>query len=248
MAAAKTGTVIVPTNPVSTADEMEYILVHSEARLAITERQYAEEIRAVAGRCPTDSVLEARPLAPLLDDLPSTPPDGAVAPFDEISIQYTSGTTSKPKGVLLTHANYLYGGEVMSKAMRVLPTDRHLMVLPLFHAGAQLHAFLPMLLASGSVGLMEHFSATRFVEQAVRHEVTLAALFAALIRMLLAKPRSEADGWTRLRAISYAQNITPQQFEQWHARLTCATAGSTAATTRGWTTRATSSSSTGRRI
>jgi crotonobetaine/carnitine-CoA ligase len=220
MAAAKTGTVMVPTNPVSTADEMEYILGHSEARLAITEPQYAAPVHAAAGRCPAlRAVLEARPLAPLLAGLPSTPPDSAVASHDEISVQYTSGTTSKPKGVLLTHANYIYGGEVMAKAMRVAPGDRHLIVLPLFHAGAQLHAFLPMLLAGGSVALMERFSATRFVEQALRHEATLAALFAAPIRMLLAQPRTPRDGRTRLRAVSYAQNVTPQQFDEWHERF-----------------------------
>jgi len=220
MAAARTGTVMVPTNPGSAADEMEYILAHSEARLAVTEPQYAAAIHAVAGRCPAlGGVLEARPLAPLLDGLPSVRPETAVAPLDEISMQYTSGTTSKPKGVLLTHANYIYGGEVMSKAMRVGPGDRHLIVLPLFHAGAQLHAFIPMLLCGGSVALMERFSATRFVEQAIRHEATLAALFAAPIRMLLAQPRSASDSRTRLRAISYAQNITPQQFEEWHARF-----------------------------
>jgi len=220
MAAAKTGTVMVPTNPVSTVDEMEYILVHSGARLAITERQYAAPVHAVAGRClALGGVLEVRPAAPLLDGLPATPPDAAVGSLDEISVQYTSGTTSKPKGVLLTHANYIYGGEVMSKAMRVGPGDRHLIVLPLFHAGAQLHAFLPMLLAGGSVALMERFSATRFVEQATRHEATLAALFAAPLRMLLAQPRSVADNATRLRAVSYAQNITPQQLDDWHARF-----------------------------
>jgi len=220
MAAAKTGTVMVPTNPVSTADEMEYILTHSEARLSVTEPQYAAPVHAVAGRCPTlGGVIEARPLEPLLRELPSTSPGTAVAPLDEISMQYTSGTTSKPKGVLLTHTNYLFGGEVMSKAMRVGPADRHLIVLPLFHAGAQLHAFLPMLLAGGSVALMERFSATRFVEQAMRHEATLVALFAAPIRMLLAQPRTPRDGQTRLRAVSYAQNVTPQQFEEWHERF-----------------------------
>ena len=220
MAAAKTGTVMVPTNPASTADEMEYILAHSEARLAITEPQYSAPVRASRPRCPSLlDVIECRPLDPLVAGLPATPPDAKVAPLDEISMQYTSGTTSKPKGVLLTHANYVYGGEVMSKAMRVAPADRHLIVLPLFHAGAQLHAFLPMLLAGGSVALMERFSATRFVEQAIRHEATLAALFAAPIRMLLAQPRSAADGGTRLRALSYAQNVTPQQFEEWHERF-----------------------------
>jgi crotonobetaine/carnitine-CoA ligase len=76
-----------------------------------------------------------------------------------------------------------------------------------------------MLLAGGSVALMERFSATRFVEQAIRHEATLAALFAAPIRMLLAQPPSPREGQTRLRAVSYAQNVTPQQFEEWHERF-----------------------------
>ena len=64
--------------------------------------------------------------------------------------------------------------EVMVKAMRAAPTDRHLIVLPLFHAGAQLHAFLPMLLVGGSIALIERFSAGRFVDQAIRHQATLA--------------------------------------------------------------------------
>src|SRR5262245_24484944 len=220
MAAAKTGTVMVPTNPASTVDEMEYVLGHSEARLAITEPRYSGPVHAARSRCPALlDVLECRPLDPLVTRLPSTPPEANVAPLDEISIQYTSGTTSKPKGVLLTHANYVYGGEVMAKAMRDGPDDRHLVVLPLFHAGAQLHAFVPMLLVGGSVALMERFSASRFVDQALRHEATLAALFAAPIRMLLAQPPRPEEGATRLRAISYAQNVTPRQFDEWHARF-----------------------------
>src|SRR6266511_6441137 len=95
-------------------------------------------------------VLESRPFVALVRAMPDTAPAINVASRDEISLQYTSGTTAKPKGVLLTHANYIYGGEAMVKAMRVAPVDRHLIVLPLFHAGAQLHAFIPMLLVGGS--------------------------------------------------------------------------------------------------
>jgi carnitine-CoA ligase len=220
LAAAKTGTVMVPTNPVSTPEEMVYILGHSEARLAVTEPRVGEACRAVRARCRALlDVVDCRPLEPLLRGLPDTPPDVAVASSDEVSMQYTSGTTSRPKGVLLTHANYLYGGEVMARTMRAAPDDRHLIVLPLFHAGAQLHAFIPMLLVGGGVALMERFSAGRFVDQAIRHQATLAALFAAPIRMLLAQPRRPEDGATRLRAVSYAQNVTPQQFEEWHQRF-----------------------------
>src|SRR5262249_32434475 len=139
LAAAKTGTVMVPTNPVSPPDEMAYILAHSEARLSITEAQHAGAVHAARARCSLlGAVLECRPIESVLRGMPDTPPDAKVSSADLISIQYTSGTTSKPKGVLLTHANYLYGGEAMAKAMRVIPTDRHLVVLPLFHAGAQL--------------------------------------------------------------------------------------------------------------
>jgi crotonobetaine/carnitine-CoA ligase len=220
LAAAKTGTVMVPTNPVATPDEMAYVLAHSEARLAITEPRVGEACRAARAESPALlDVVDCRPLAPLLAGLPDSAPAGTIASLDEVSLQYTSGTTSKPKGVLLTHANYVYGGEVMAKAMRAAPTDRHLIVLPLFHAGAQLHAFLPMLLVGGSVALMERFSAGQFVDQALRHQATLAALFAAPIRMLLGQPPRPEEGMTRLRAISYAQNVTPRQFEEWHARF-----------------------------
>jgi acyl-CoA synthetase (AMP-forming)/AMP-acid ligase II len=92
LAAARTGTVMVPTNPVSTADEMAYILAHSEARLSITEPRYAEACHA--GAAPLD-VIDVRPLEPLLEGLPDTPPEVAVVASDEISMQYTSGTTSK---------------------------------------------------------------------------------------------------------------------------------------------------------
>ena len=220
LAAARTGTVMVPTNPASTADEMAYILAHSEARLAVTERRYREVVLAARDRASDlGDVVDVTPLDALLRGFPESPPDVRVAPGDEVSMQYTSGTTSKPKGVLLTHANYIYGGEVMARAMRVGPDDRHLVVLPLFHAGAQLHAFLPMLLAGGSLAIVERFSASQFVSQAIRFEATLAALFAAPIRMLLAQPPSPDDRRTRLRAASYAQNITPQQWDAWHERF-----------------------------
>jgi len=81
MAAAKTGTVMVPTNPVSTADEMEYILVHSEARLVITEPQYAAPVHAARPRCPALlDVIECRPLDPLVAGLPATPASVTAAP------------------------------------------------------------------------------------------------------------------------------------------------------------------------
>lgn len=228
-AAAKAGAVMVPTNPDSTAAEMEYILEHSESEISFVEASTAGAVLACRGRCPRlreivlargqGSVAGARPLKELLAGLPDDPPRVRVDPLDEVAIMYTSGTTSKPKGVMITHANYIHGGEMMAKAMRVGPEDRHLIVLPFFHAAAQVHAFMPTLLTGASAAVMPGFSATRFWAQAVAHGATLAALFAAPVRMLLNQPPRPEDRQHRLRLVTYAQNLTPEDFETWHARF-----------------------------
>jgi crotonobetaine/carnitine-CoA ligase len=227
-AAAKTGTVMVPTNPDSTPDEMEYILNHSEAKVSFVQSSSAAPVLACRSRCPglrqvlvtrEGPVEDARSLAGLVDGQPDDPPGSSVSSLDEVAIMYTSGTTSRPKGVLITHANYLHGGEIMSKAMRVAPEDRHLIVLPFFHAGAHIHAFVPLLIAGASAAVMAQFSASRFWDQAIAYEATLAALFAAPVRMLLNQPGHPRDRQHRLRLVTYAQNVTPEEFEAWHARF-----------------------------
>src|SRR5262249_57148938 len=106
------------TSPACTAEEMAYILAHSEARLAVTEPRFGEACRAVRDRCPALlDIVDVRPLELLLAGLPETPPAICVSSRDEVSMQYTSGTTSKPKGVLLTHAHYLYCRAVVGHAL-----------------------------------------------------------------------------------------------------------------------------------
>ncbi|MBI4589111.1 MAG: AMP-binding protein [Candidatus Rokubacteria bacterium] len=227
-AAAKTGTVMVPTHPDSTPDEMEYILNHSEAKVAFVQGSSAASVLACRARCPRlqevvvareGPVEGARPLGELVERQPPEPPEVALGPLDEVAMMYTSGTTSRPKGVLITHANYLHGGEIMAKAMRVGPEDRHLIVLPFFHAGAHIHAFVPSLIAGASAAVMESFSASRFWDQAIAYGATLAALFAAPLRMLLNQPERPHDRQHRLRLVTYAQNVMPEEFEAWHARF-----------------------------
>jgi crotonobetaine/carnitine-CoA ligase len=132
---------------------------------------------------------------------------------------YTSGTTSKPKGCLITHANYIYGAEAISKATRLSSEDRHLVVLPLFHAAAQMHQTIPILLVGGSIALMERFSASRFMDQAIRYRATASALFAAPIRMILAQPVCEEHRRNLMRVVTFAQNVTEAQLAEWHTRF-----------------------------
>ena len=147
------------------------------------------------------------------------PPDGRGAPDRIVQLLYTSGTTSRPKGVMLTNACFVYGAEVFAAGSGLRREDRHLVVLPLFHAGAQCHALWPSLVTGASVAVMSRFSASRFFEQAIEYGCTMAALFGALLRMLLNQPERETDAAHAIRNVTFAQNLTPAQYEAWHRRF-----------------------------
>src|SRR5262249_13848583 len=70
-----------------------------------------------------------------------------IDPLDPAQMLFTSGTTARRKGVLLTHANFLYIGEICARSFAVTPDDRYLLVLPLFHVNAQCISYFPCLTA-----------------------------------------------------------------------------------------------------
>jgi crotonobetaine/carnitine-CoA ligase len=123
---------------------------------------------------------------------------------------FTSGTTGVPKGVEITQANYAFAGRTMSAAANLDETDRQLVVLPLFHANAQYYSFASSLSAGASVALMSSFTASGFLGQAARHGATTASLFAAPMRMILARGGPVAD--VRLRQCWFAQNLAADQY------------------------------------
>ena len=227
--AAKLGAVIVPVNTASSAAELEYLVAHSESRLIVTQADWLDLARQVRGRCPrVEEVLVCGDGAPspsvdfgrLLADCPEMPPKvPAPSPADEAAILYTSGTTARPKGVLVTHANYLCAGETVARAVRLTPDDRQLCVLPLFHGNAQYYSTMSALVAGASVALIARFSASRYFDQAIAHRCTVASLFAAPIRMLLAQPRRPEHARNNLRAVIFAQSVTPAQLVEWEERF-----------------------------
>ena len=227
--AAKLGAVIVPVNTASSASELEYLVVHSESRLIFTQADrlhLAHQVRTRCARVEDVLVCGAGARSPsvdfsgLLADCPETPPKApAPAPTDDAAILYTSGTTARPKGVLVTHANYLCAGETVARAVRLTPKDRHLCVLPLFHGNAQYYSTMSALVAGASVALTARFSASRYFDQAIAHRCTVSSLFAAPIRMLLAQPPRPEHARNDLRAVIFAQSVTPAQLDEWEERF-----------------------------
>ncbi len=109
--------------------------------------------------------------------------------------------------------------EVFARATALRATDRHLIALPLHHAAAQCHAMTPSLVAGASLVIVEQFSASRFLEQAVRYKATRAALFAAPLRMLMRRCADPVAPRTPLDLVTFAQNLTPEEMQEWETRF-----------------------------
>ena len=227
VAASYLGAIVLPTSPSCTAEELHYFLEHSEARLVITHESHLPVVKAATGKrsCAIALVRDGYSSReyPCLEkevERQSTAVSGGEGSCDKVvQLLYTSGTTSRPKGVMLTNANFVYGSEVFRAATGLRGDDRHLIALPLYHAAGQCHALWPSLIAGASVAIMSRFSASRFFEQAVKYRGTMAALFGAPLRMLLNQPDRVTDRTHRLRNVTFAQNLTSGQYEQWHQRF-----------------------------
>lgn len=217
VAAAYLGASIVPTNIAASPHELAYILEHADVRLSVTDtagRDVVSRGRDIAG---IDGLLLDADHGDL-DVGPEhevDPAQAAGAPADELAVMYTSGTTANPKGVLITQSNYVYSGEVVAAALRLTQDDRFLTVLPLFHANAQNYSTMGTLVGGGTLVLVSRFSASRLLSQAVRHRATVASLFAAPMRMMLAQTPTADWRAHQLRTVIFAQNLTPEEYARW---------------------------------
>ncbi len=112
-------------------------------------------------------------------------------------IQFTSGTTSRPKGVVWTHANYIWGARVSAAHERLEPHDRHLTYLPLFHTNAQIYSVMASLWAGAAVVLQPRFSASRFWDVAIEERTTWASMIPFAIKALRSRevPRHHFRRW-----------------------------------------------------
>ncbi|HEY9329180.1 MAG TPA: AMP-binding protein [Streptomyces sp.] len=140
-----------------------------------------------------------------------------VQPDDRFAVMFTSGTTSEPKGVVLTQANYAHVATVMANAARLRPYHRWYVTLPLFHANAQYYCFAPAIAVGASVALSASFSASGWVPNARELGVTHASLFAAPVRMILARTASEEQPLD-LEHVWFAQSLGAEHYERF-ARL-----------------------------
>ncbi|MEM7092504.1 MAG: AMP-binding protein [Actinomycetota bacterium] len=188
LGAAVAGASAVTTNARSVADELEYYAETAAVVGAITQPRFAELVQtaarpnflivtstdngaaAAAGNAPEaadsfDRLYEFEPMTPRSPD-----------PNLNFSVQFTSGTTSRPKGVVWNHANALWGARMCARNEHLRSDDVHLTHLPLFHTNAQAYSVLASLWAGATIVAQPRFSASRFWDVSLRNGCTWASM------------------------------------------------------------------------
>lgn len=210
-AAAKAGVAVVPLNYRLALPEWAFILSDARPRVLFAAGPYLDavdvirhELRSIERFVSLDAA-GARGWEAVdtwADPWPGTPPARVVGEEDDVYQMYTSGTTGRPKGAVLTHtavtANMLQIGQVL----RLQPGERSLVVAPLFHAAAVPSTF-SCIGRGGSLVIQEDFNPQAVVQTLSSERICYAVLVAAMIQACLGVPDVAAHRYDTLRLIYY---------------------------------------------
>lgn len=185
-----TGRVSVPLNPAYRAAEIAHVLDIAAPRVVVTTRPTGAIVsEALVG-------LAGSPKLLFVDQAFDVPPAAATpaAGGDPAMLVFTSGTTGKPKGAVLTHENLLASMRALESAWRLGPNDRLLLTLPLFHVHGLAVGVHGMLLLGHSIRLEERFDVDRVLVLLAdeREGITLFYGVPTLYRRIL--DRAAAEG------------------------------------------------------
>ena len=224
------GATVVPLNPLLKAEEVRYVLQDSEAVGALclaTGVAVLREARCGLGR-PAPIVLlgggadglEAGDVA-LGPEALAGAPDGPVPSLDGEAVAaclYTSGTTGRPKGAMLTHRNLLANLRSFNQVLRAGEADVFLTVLPMFHAFAATVMFLGPLMLGATIVLEPRFAPDLALKAVAEHRVTLFSGVPTMYAMLAAVPRPPLDLSSWRMCISGGAALPPPVLEAFEAK------------------------------
>jgi len=219
-ACQKLGLTPVALNVAFKRDEIAYIVRDSRAAAILSAEP------ASANLPPADETPAVRlrvgvpdPGAVTVEALPADPPLRArdLDRDDVAAILYTSATTGRPKGVMLTHANVVSNANATVHHLRMTPDDRGLCALPLFHCFGQNFIMNALMAGGGTLILHERFVLAVFLTAIARHRVTLLYAVPTMYILLLAGGLAAHDLSSLRLAFSAAAMLPADVEARWQA-------------------------------
>ncbi|MDE3167651.1 MAG: AMP-binding protein [Acidobacteriota bacterium] len=212
--AARAGVVLVNVNPAYRSHELRFVLERSRIRaLFLHARDARTDYRAILEECgpPEHTVWLGDPSWDRLiaaGDSAWTPPPAA--PQDIANIQYTSGTTGSPKGVLLTHGNILNNGLMIAHALRATEQDRICVPVPMYHCfGCVIGAMVSLTTGAAMILPSAQFDARAALEAVERERATAIYGVPTMFIAELEHPEFESFDLSSLRTGIMAGSTCP---------------------------------------
>jgi fatty-acyl-CoA synthase len=208
-ACAKAGLILMPLNTRLAAPELAYQLADAEPAVLLCSEEFADLGATLHGRTAglEELVLnQHKVLAPPRDD-------------DGLLLVYTSGTTGKPKGALLTHANCFWTNLSFDRVAGLGAEDTVLQVLPQFHVGGWNVQPLLAWWKGATVVLEPVFEPSRALALITeKHVTTMMGVPATYLFMAQEPGFATADLWTLRRAVVGGAPMPEALLETWHER------------------------------
>jgi fatty-acyl-CoA synthase len=219
--AALAGMVLVALNPALRDEELEYALRHSGATVLLyanAARDYdmAEVVGSLRQKLPRLRCISLSDRtqwqAPEVD--PAVLRDAPTDPDEVVMLQYTSGTTGKPKGVLLKHRSLVNVAKLTLEAVQVEAGSVCLNPLPMFHTAGCVIATLGPLWIGGTVVLVERFQPASVLEALGSENVAVLFYVPAVLAALLECQGKASTPPPRLRVVmGGASNVPASMIE-----------------------------------
>ena len=196
-AAAQLGLVTVLLSTRQQTPEIAYVLSDCGAKLLIHEAALADRLPDAADvpdlkhRIAVDDEARLSPFAELADRAPLQQAM-AVGEEDTAMILYTSGTTGRPKGAMLSHCNIIHSAMIYETCMRLTAADRSIAAVPLAHVTGVVANIMAMARAAGALVIMPEFKAAQYLKLAARERITQTVMVPAMYNLCLLQAEFEA--------------------------------------------------------
>lgn len=207
-AAARVGAILVPLNWRLTAAEHREILADCAPRYLVAEAPFLEHAAALGV-----------PLGPPSPTTGRSVPPCVGRDEDDVLIVYTSGTTGRPKGAVLTQAALVWNGINSIHAHDLSQADHVLSALPMFHVGGLNNQTLPALQAGATVTLHRRFEPGLWLADVAARRPTLSLLVPAAMQAVIEHPDWPRTDLSSLRLVNTGSMVVPLALiRAFHAR------------------------------
>ena len=192
MAASRLGAIVVPINVREQTPELTYILNHCGARMLVHGAEVTDRLPAAADLPALERRFSvggdapgAHPFETLVETRVAAAPPCEFGEEDVAVILYTSGTTGRPKGAMLTHFNIVHSAMHFEYGMGLVQSDRSVLAVPASHVTGLVANLLTMVRVAGCNLVLPQFEAAAFLRFAARERMTYSILVPAMYTLCL---------------------------------------------------------------